>query len=144
MKVKSARGNKRTFGKIADISQDTERGIRRAFYLLGKDLVAEARQLIIKGPKTGKLYRISGRKKKHRASSPGEAPANLSGNLQRSVNFLVQGSDSMKFGAYIEYGGFLELGTSKMEARPYLIKAIDSNERNAEFHFQRNIEREFR
>jgi HK97 gp10 family phage protein len=128
--------------KVESISESTRRGIRRAYYFIGKDLTDEAQQSIIRGPKTGNLYRIKGRKRRHRASAPGEPPANLSGTLQRSIDFEVQGSHSMEFGAEAPYAGFLELGTKNMEPREYLIRAIENNERNTEFHFERSIKSE--
>lgn len=142
MRVRPSRGNDKVIKQVKSLSESTRRGIRRAYYFIGKDLVDDAQQVIIRGPKTGKLYRIKGRKKRHRASSPGEPPANRTGRLQRSIDFAVKGSTSLEFGAGVMYAGFLELGTSKMEERPYLIKAIENNERNTEFHFERNIKSE--
>ena len=147
MRVKSNRKNAKSIQKIGQIDEDTRRGIRRSFYLLGKDLIRTAKQSIIKGPKSGKLYRITGRKNRHRASSPGEAPANLTGNLQKSVDFVVHGSDQMIFGAGntdINYAGYLEEGTKRMAERPYLKKSLEENERNAEKYFERGIKAELR
>lgn len=135
----------RSIKKIGRISEDTRRGIRRAFYLLGRDLAKAAKQSIIRGPKTGRLYRIKGRKNRHRASAPGEAPANLSGNLQKSIDFVVRGSNQMTFGAgneLVDYAGHLELDTKNIEGRQYLIKAIEDNERKAEQHFSSGIKSE--
>lgn len=131
--------------KIGSIPEDTRRGIRRSFYLLGRDLAKDAKQSIVKGPKTGKLYRIKGRKNRHRASAPGEPPANLSGDLQKSIDFVVQGSSQMTFGAgnsLVDYAGFVELGTKNMEERTFLIRSIEDNERNAEKHFTSGIKAE--
>jgi len=142
MRVKSKRGNAKSIAKIGTIDEDTRRGIRRSFHLLGKDLARTAKQSIIKGPKTGKLYRIKGRKNRHRASAPGEAPANLSGNLQKSIDFVVHGHSHMTFGAgneIIDYAGYLENGTPKMSERNYLWKSIEENERNAEKYFESGI-----
>ena len=107
-------------------------GARIALYNIGKKNVQHTRMLIKKGPKTGRLYRIKGRKRRHRASAPGEAPANLTGRLRKSVNFNVSGYDQMEFGDGEMYGKFLETGTKKMEAREHLGKSVRANQRYAE------------
>lgn len=99
----------------------------QAFFDIGRENVDYSRQLILKPPKTGRLYRIRGRKRRHRASAPGEAPANCFGNLRKNVGFQINGADQMIFGNRLIYGKFLEMGTEKMEPRPYLIKAVEKN-----------------
>ncbi len=121
-------------------AQITEQGIRAGFMRLGPALRRDAKQAIIKGPKTGRLYRIPGRKRRHRASRAGQAPANLTGKLQRSVGFQVMGYDEMEFGYRQNYGAFLELGTSKMDPRPNLKTVVKQNERNATAYFEQGIE----
>lgn len=105
---------------------------RIALYNIGKENVRFTRDIIKRGPKTGILYRIPGRKRRHRASAPGEAPANLTGTLRRGVNFKVKGSDQMEFGDTEIYGKFLEIGTRRMKPRPHLIKAVKHNQAFAE------------
>lgn len=108
------------------------RGARMAFYDIGNENVKYTRMIILKGPKTGRFYRIPGRKRLHRASAPGEAPANLFGKLRKGVDFEVRGNNQMEFGDTVQYGYWLELGSSRMEPRPHLMKAIKTNERYAE------------
>lgn len=111
---------------------DIYEGARRAFYDIGIQNVKYTREIIKKGPKNGRLYRIAGRRRRHRASAPGEAPANLTGRLRRGVDFRVKGNDQMEFGDTELHGRFLELGTKRMKPRPHLIKSIRVNERYAE------------
>ena len=108
------------------------RGIRHAFYNIGKENTRYTREIIKRGPKTGRLYHIPGRKRRHRASAPGEAPANLTGTLRKRVGFDVKGTDQMEFGDQIFYGKFLEEGTKRMKPRPHLKKAVDHNTAYAE------------
>lgn len=123
---------------INDLRKKTNKGIRYGFYLAGKSLLKESRKLIDSPPKTGRLYWVSigskGRKLKnrrlHRASAAGEAPAKITGNLKRSVNFVVHGANELEFGSDINYGKFLELGTVKIAPRPFLIKAIKNDAKN--------------
>ncbi len=132
--------NRKVELRIANLGKATSKGINQAFYSIGKDLKGTAQQSIIDPPKTGRIYRVRG--KRHQASAAGEAPANLTGALKDSIDFKVGSSNSMRFEAgdgKVNYAGFLEDGTSKMAARPFMIPAIKANERNAIAHFEREI-----
>lgn len=67
----------------------------------------------------------------HRASAPGETPAVDTGNLVNSImSELVSSSDTdalANVGTGVEYAEFLEFGTSRMEARPFMRPAYDEN-----------------
>ena len=78
----------------------------------------------------------------HRASAPGEAPATDTGALLRSVvlksekggltmfigvSFGSGGAKVTGESAPIEYAKFLEYGTSKIAARPFVKPALDKN-----------------
>lgn len=77
---------------------------------------------------TGRLYRKSHPSRLHVASSPGEAPAFDLGKLHDSVR-SGPGVDAEGIyadtGTDLDYGLFLEMGTSKMEPRPWLRPALD-------------------
>lgn len=136
-KIKIDKENREVFIQIKNAPNATERGIRNAFHLIGKDLVKESRRSILKGPKTGQLYRIKGRKRLHRASAPGQPPANLSGDLRKAIGFQIKGSEEMKFGARskVDYGRFLELGTKRMIKRPFLLRAIQKLQQRTANYF---------
>lgn len=144
--LKTDRQNRKVELQIAQSAQLTRRGIRTAYFRLGNDLVKEARRLILEGPKTGRVSRIlrKVRRVKHQASAPGEAPANLSGLLRRSIAYQQRGGEQMEFGARTDYAPFLELGTRRISQRPYLISAVDAKSRNARDHFEREIEAELK
>ena len=65
---------------------------------------------------------------KHTASVAGNPPNSNTGFLANNI-FMVLDAD--KFGGAVEsradYSGFLEFGTSKMGARPYLQPALEEN-----------------
>lgn len=130
----------RAFVSLNKMKNATDQGIRRAFYFSGKELTKQANRLILDPPKTGRVYRIGN--KRHQASAPGQAPANLSGVLRRSVDFNVKGSTELEFGAKADYAKYLEQGTQKMAARPYLLPAIYKQQRNMLAFFEKWIKTE--
>jgi len=143
---KSDPSNRKVFIQIRNLPEINRRAIRKAFYFVGKDLVSEARSSILRKPKSGRTYVVykGGRRRLHRSSAPGEAPANLTGDLRRSVDFKVRGGNQMEFGADTPYARRLELGGGNIAARPYLIAAIEKEERNTMSHFRREIEKELK
>lgn len=120
-----------------------EQEVRRAVELTLKgaaQLVAnDAKRAVARGPKTGRLYttrfatnRQTGRifptepRVPHRASAPGEAPATDTGKLLSSIVGDAQGLK-----AWVEarsvYAPWLEYGTRHMQARPFMLPAIEAN-----------------
>jgi HK97 gp10 family phage protein len=112
-------------GKIRNLDSATRAGIRMGMYNLGKSLVKTAQTEMRKKNKTGRTYRYKGRK--HVASAAGETAANRSGKLRKSINFTVQGSEGITFGANTKYATFLEQGTKKMAPRPTLQNSMKKN-----------------
>ena len=61
-------------------------------------------------------------------SAPGEPPGKDTGRLRASVSHEVdRGKMVARVGTNVVYGKFLELGTRKMAARPWLRKAFNEN-----------------
>ena len=56
-------------------------------------------------------------------SAPGEYPHKDTGQLRRFVGYEVNGLVA-RVGTNVEYGKWLELGTSKMAARPWLLRSV--------------------
>lgn len=97
----------------------TQKGIKAGFFWLGKES-HKRMGLATLGAKHGRWYRYN--KTWHRASAPGEAPANRSGKLIRTSKFTVQGHTTCSFGYTQMYGLWLEKGTKRrMKKRPNLI-----------------------
>lgn len=64
------------------------------------------------------------------ASTPGTPPHVRTGTLSRSIDqetFQRSGEFVGRVGTNLIYGKYLELGTSRMAARPYLRPALDMN-----------------
>ncbi len=82
---------------------------------------------ILQGAKTGIIY-TRGTSPPHQASAAGEPPANDSGYLAQNI-FISMDGDGL--GADVEsraeYSEFLEFGTTKMAARPFMHPAAESN-----------------
>lgn len=90
----------------------------------GTELVhSTAVKLIMSGPKTGHVYTRRG--VKHQASAPGEPPASDTGTLvQRST---TEYDHARLVGAVVfrtKYAEALELGTERIEPRPFLRPAL--------------------
>lgn len=69
-------------------------------------------------PKTGKPGRQT------TASREGESPAVQTGHLRRSLTHYRVDKGKQRLGTGVEYGLYLELGTNKMKARPWLRPAL--------------------
>lgn len=158
IKVGLSPESKKIIRQIGKMARDTKEGIRRAHYLIGIELTKDARLRILKGKKTGRIYlrkRGSGRSVRHRASAPGEAPANFSGALRSSIGFIVQGQQLI-FGAggvseqgkhkgkEVKYARALELGAKQrnLAARPYLTTAIQNEEKIIRNFYRQYIKNE--
>ena len=121
-------------------------GLLFGLYNLGKYLKKTINTDILKKDKRGRVYNLrtkSGRRRKHRASAPGQTAANLSGTYRKSVDFRVEGANFLEFGASAPYAKFLELGTSKMAPRPGLQNAMRANYRNGRNRIERGIASKF-
>ena len=143
LEIFDGRGNKRALKSAESIADSTFRGIRKAYYRSGKSLVRIFKQQVLdKTTKTGIIYirkdRL-GRRRRHQASAAGESPANRTGFYRRSVDFSVQSVKQLAFGNSAEYSGFLEVGTSRMKARPGLGNAVTAGQRNIIRNFATEI-----
>lgn len=151
--VAGSAGNDKIIFNLEHLGHSTRNGVRKALYRIGKDISRIAKRSIIEGPKTGRLYRIKGRKNLHRASAPGEPPANLKGNLQKSVGFIVQGQelivgaggpDGQSHGNAnidVDYAKRLEKGDARVAARPFLLKAIMKRQGQTQNEFESEIKK---
>ena len=118
----------KAFESAANIEANTVFGIERGLFRLGKDLIQSFNQQT-KERKSGKLYRVPGRRRRVRASAEGESPAVRTGKYKKAVGYKISGT-TMRFGNSVEYAGYLETGTSRMKARPGLGNALKDNQRN--------------
>ena len=80
-------------------------------------LAKEMKKRIKTGAKSGKTYG------NHTSSAPGQSPANWTGELVNSISDISEGKNS-KVIVNANYAEFLELGTSKMRPRPFILPSI--------------------
>ena len=92
---------------------------------LGRNTAVES---ILQGAKSGVTYSKYNPRRTHTASAAGEPPASDTGYL---ANNILVNIDADGFGASVEsradYSSFLEFGTSKMAARPFMQPALEEN-----------------
>jgi hypothetical protein len=95
--------------------------------LLGKaatEFEKEMKQEIEYGAKTGNTYQRGN--KTHTASAPGQAPASDSGKLVGSIRYEKKSNDKHEVSINSEYALALEVGTSRMAARPFITPALQN------------------
>ena len=84
---------------------------------------ARAVQLITTPPKSGRIYRRRG--VSHQASAPGEAPASDTGRLVNSRKITLDHDlVRARLSFATAYAKALEIGTKKMEPRPFARRAL--------------------
>ncbi len=112
--------------QVANINRKVvSRGVRAVNAMRNAELE------VLKGQRSGRVYRKPFTKKAtYTASAPGEPPARRTGNLRMHWNGQVKSDNAPAGGVAIvaelesqeSYAGYLESGTSKMAARPFVEK----------------------
>lgn len=110
-----------------------EAAIETRMDICAQHIADEARNLM-RDTKTradkGRVMWSKGKKRTKRGyklryvSNPGQAPAVQTGHLARSVQWERAGRYTRRVGTNVKYGLYLELGTRKMRARPWLRPAM--------------------
>lgn len=104
-------GSRRVVNRVKRTDRSMERGVQSGKLSVGRSLVRATKQDIMKGKKSGRIYKIqyaSGGTRIHQSSAPGETHANLTGALKRSLAYKSSGSD-------LEFG----YGVGGRDAPPY-------------------------
>lgn len=99
-------------------------GLRNALFEIGLDAARSLTDSINNDGRTGRTYFISGNP--HVASAPGEFPANRTGKLKKSMNYLVRGVREVEWGSESPYSIFLEEGTENMAPRALIRETAES------------------
>lgn len=104
---------------IAKVEGKTEGVLDR-----GSIMIINKIKELMRKTKTGINRSGKNRRFKTRSSASGEAPAVQTGLLRASIHWLKPRPFMRLIGTNLAYGYFLEVGTSKMAARPYLRPAF--------------------
>jgi len=126
--------------QLQDLGKVGEEVIEDTITDLVMDTHANAVDGIQRGPKTGRIYRRG--TVTHQASAPGQYPASDTGRLASNVRFELPSGGSMtgRVGTNIQYGAYLEFGTSRMEARPWLLPSFEKAKANVEKELKAKLE----
>lgn len=130
--IRLTKHGKKTKARILRSKVKIRGNIRVNLEDIGRELVKEARSYLSLR-KSGRVYNVivRGKRVRHRASAPGQSPANMTGNLKSKISYRVSGL-YMFFESNAEYSRFLEDGTSKMRPRPFMRRAAKKKSRRAE------------
>lgn len=109
----------------AHVTQAVDRRMQRGVQDAGEYLTARTRQKISRPNPTGES-----------PSGPGEPPKRVTGELYNSIRTAVRVDGKRiiaAIGASARHARFLEFGTSRMAARPFMRPALQENRRSI-FH----------
>ncbi len=122
----TVRGADKLIKKLQKLPLDMRAGIGTALAISVVELDAYAKQKISGGGRSGRTYRR--RTVTHQASAPGEFPKSDTGQLVSSLFFRIAANKlGAFFGTKLAYGRYLEFGTSRMRARPWLRPTLKAN-----------------
>jgi len=115
--------------EIAGLSDEVRKAVAATVEASARMVLNDANRAIASPPKTGRIYTRGG--VEHQASAAGEAPATDTGRLigsGRADAEILQGDKIRGLVEYtVAYAVYLEFGTRKMAARPFLVPAIERN-----------------
>ena len=114
--------------RLERVPAEAERAIRAVVRATALKVEASAKEAIQRGPKSGRLYRTTNKRKMHRASAPGEAPATDTGALVSRIHSRVFGGGlEAAVSSNVSYAAYLEFGADRMAPRPYLAPALQEH-----------------
>lgn len=120
----SLTGSKELKAALKRIGSNADKEIKAAVRITAQAVRVHAQRSIARGTKSGTVYDKTQPRRSHRASAPGEAPATDTGRLIGSIRANVTGTSASVIVDTV-YAAALEFGTSTIEARPFLIPALE-------------------
>lgn len=117
-------GQREIIDALKSMEKDAEKAIEQGLLKTAFLGVSLAQRSILKGPKTGRIYKLG--RRVHQASAPGEPPANDTGRLVSSLRAEISTEAlTASLIAGTQYAIYLEFGTRRMEPRPFLRPAAE-------------------
>lgn len=120
---------KKASGRLKIAVDDTVKNVNREAASRGARAVNAIRNAeleVLRGKRSGRVYRKPHTKSHYTASAPGEPPARRTGNLRLNWNGTVESSSTgsgLRVTAVLEsqerYSTYLENGTRRMAPRPF-------------------------
>lgn len=120
---------KKASGRLKIAVDDTVKKVNREAVSRGTRAVNAIRNAeleVLRGKRSGRVYRKPHTKSHYTASAPGEPPARRTGNLRLNWNGTVESSSTgsgLRVTAVLEsqerYSTYLENGTRRMAPRPF-------------------------
>lgn len=125
---------------MATVQMRNTRAMKRALANMGPELELEVIKVLKKtginlrsqivrnyhrGPATGTTYQKYNPRRVHTASAPGQAPQSDTGRLANSVLYDMPTHLTVEVYTMVEYGYWLEFGTSTILSRPNWIPTVE-------------------
>lgn len=120
---------KKASGRLKIAVDDTVKKVNREAASRGTravNAIRNAKLEVLRGKRSGRVYRKPHTKSHYTASAPGEPPARRTGNLRLNWNGTVESSSTgsgLRVTAVLEsqerYSTYLENGTRRMAPRPF-------------------------
>lgn len=101
------------------MGMDSDQLVRSIAYNVEADIKTSMK------PGNYRVYKRTKDGRVHRSSSPGSPPAPDTGALKASIETVRKGRGLYWVQDGVEYGIYLELGTSRVAARPFMVPAIE-------------------
>ena len=126
LKVKNL---KKVLSQLNRLQKDMEVPFQEIVKGGGQLIRGEAIKSIQTGSKSGVMYQMYNPRREHRASAPGQAPASDTGNLVSKIIVKQKTKNITNVESNANYSAYLEYGTSKMEARPFMLPAFEKSKK---------------
>ena len=120
---------KKVLSQLNRLQKDMEVPFQEIVKGGGQLIRGEAIKSIQTGSKSGVMYQMYNPRREHRASAPGEAPASDTGNLVSKIIVKQKDANVTNVESNANYSAYLEYGTSKMEARPFMLPAFEKSKK---------------
>jgi len=113
-------------GKLSNLPREVQQAVQEGLMAVAQIAANEAKDLVRKGPKSGRIYEKTNPKRTHQASAPGQPPATDLGALLGSiVAEPAPEALAANLVARMPYAVHLEYGTTRILPRPFMRPAAD-------------------